>query len=135
MAKLNGSLLAIVLAVTALPAWTKDTTYHDPRNPSFSVLVPDGWLASKTDSGVDLHHGNSNVMVWVVTGNIPPADMVANITSQFQKQAKEFRMMDKGECRFGGQKGAYTVFSGISPNGTPEVTRIINMTNGQLQYT
>jgi hypothetical protein len=43
--------------------------------------------------------------------------------------------MDKGECRFGGQKGAYIIFSGISPNGTPEISRLVSMTNGQLVYT
>jgi Short C-terminal domain len=134
MAKLTAIFMAMVLAIAALPAFAKDTTYRDPRNPSFGLLVPDGWTASKTDSGVNLNHGSSSVILFIVTGSRPPADMVADLTAQFQKQAKNFRPMDKGECRFGGQKGAYAEFSGIGPNGTAEVTRIVSMTNGQLVY-
>ena len=55
--------------------------------------------------------------------------------AQFQKQAKDFRQIERGECQFGGEKGAYMVFSGISPNGTPEISRLVTMTNGQMVYT
>jgi hypothetical protein len=134
MVKSASIFMAVFLLVAALPVLAKDTTYRDPRNPSFSVLVPDGWTAGKTDSGVNLQHGGSSVILWAVTGARPPADMVADIASQIQKQAKNFREMDKGECRFGGQMGAYRVFSGISPNGTSEVTKVVSMTNGQLVY-
>jgi len=135
MPKLTSLVLVIVLAVAAVPALAKETTYRDPRNPSFSLLVPDGWTASKTDSGVSLRRGKSSVILMAATGNRPPADMVADIAGQFKNQAKNFREMDKGECRFGGQEGAYTVFFGVGPNGTADITRVVSMTNGQLVYT
>lgn len=123
-----------VLLLAALAAFASDTTYHDPRNPSFSLLVPDGWTAKRTDSGVSLSHGNTAVLLNAVSGSRPADDMLADVVSQFQKQAKNFHDMDKGACRFGREKGAYAVFSGISPNGTPEVTKVVTMTNGQLVY-
>lgn len=127
--------VAGLLALAASPCFATDTTYRDPRNPSFSLLVPDGWAAKRTDSGVNLSHGGSSALLFAVTGNRAAGDMVADIVGQVQKQGKNVRDMDKGECRFGGQKGAYWLFSGTSPNGTPEVTKIVSMTNGQLVYT
>jgi hypothetical protein len=127
--------LAAVLVFAALPGFASDTTYRDPRNPSFSVVVPDGWTAKRTDSGVNLSHGGSSALLLAVTGTRAPDDMVADIVSQIQKQGKNVRDMGKGECRFGGQKGSYWLFSGISPNGTAEVTKVVSMTNGQLVYT
>ena len=135
MPRIAPIILTAMLAVAAVPALAKDTTYRDPRNPSFSLLVPDGWTASKTDSGVSLSHGKSSVILMIATGSRPPSDMVADIVGQFRNQAKNFRQMDSGDCRFGGQQGAYTVFFGIGPNGTADITRVVSMTNGQLVYT
>jgi Short C-terminal domain len=135
MAKLASKLsMAGVLVLAVVSAFASDTTYRDPRNPSFSVVVPDGWTAKTTNSGVNLGHGNSSVILMSVSGSRPAPDMLADLVSQFQNQAKNFHSIDKGECRFGGQQGVYSVFSGISPNGTLEVTRIVTMTNGQLVY-
>ncbi len=135
MARLLSMICAVGLLVSgALRGFAADTTYRDPRNPSFTLMVPDGWTAKRTDSGVNLSHGNSSAMLFAVTGNRPADDMLGDLVSQIQKQGKNVRNMDKGECRFGGQKGAYWVFSAISPNGTPEVTKVVTMTNGQLVY-
>lgn len=135
MAKLASMVNTVaVLAVATLAAFANDTTYRDPRNPSFSLLVPDGWTATRIDSGVSLSHDNTTVILRGVSGSRPADDMLADIVSQFQKQAKNFHDMDKGGCRFGGEKGAYAVFSGTSPNGTSEVTKVVTMTNGQLVY-
>lgn len=135
MAKLASMVSMIgVLLLIALAALANDTTYHDPRHPSFSLLVPDGWTAKRIDSGVSLSHGNTSVMLTAVSGSRPADDMLADVVSQFQKQTKNFHDMDKGTCRFGGEKGAYAAFSGTSPNGTSEVTKVVTMTNGQLVY-
>lgn len=135
MAKFTKVLLAAVLATAACPSFAKDTTYRDPRNPSFSLLVPDGWTASRTNSGVSVSHGYTTVILLASTGNRPPADMVADIESQMQKQAKNFHEISKGACQFGRQKGAYTQFLSTGPNGTTEIARVVSMTNGQIVYT
>ncbi|HZP04113.1 MAG TPA: SHOCT domain-containing protein [Terracidiphilus sp.] len=135
MAKLPSLFsLAGVLVLTAIPGFASETTYHDPRNPSFSLVVPDGWTAKRTDSGVSLNHGNSSAILMAITGNRSATDMLEDIVGQMQKQAREFRPMDKGACRFGGQQGAYSQFSSVGPNGTAEVVKVIAMTNGQLVY-
>ena len=126
--------MAGLLLLATLPGFAKDTTYKDPRNPSFSILVPDGWAAKRTDSGVSLSHVNSSVILNITAGSRPADDMLADVVSQFQKQARSFRDIDKGQCRFGGEKGVYAVFSGIGPNGTSQITKVVTMTNGQLVY-
>ena len=71
MAKRIAIVVAVILIATALPGFAKDTTYRDARSPSWSVLVPDGWTASRTDQGVTLNHATTSAMVWVVQGSRP----------------------------------------------------------------
>src|SRR6516225_6000067 len=89
--------VAGLLALAAFPGFANDTTYRDARNPSFSLVVPDGWTAKRTDSGVNLSHGGSSALLLAVTGTRAPDDMVADIVSQIQKQGKNVRDMGKGE--------------------------------------
>ena len=53
-------MLAIALA---FPAGAADSTYRDPRQPSFTLLVPDGWTAEKNSQGVTISRGDSWFML------------------------------------------------------------------------
>jgi rhodanese-related sulfurtransferase len=47
-------MLVILIGIIAgaIPALAADTIYRDPRQPSFTLLVPDGWTAERDDQGV-----------------------------------------------------------------------------------
>ena len=65
--------------ITLSSAWAADTTYRDQRQPSFTLLVPDCWTASRTDQGVTLRHGKSSFELWIISGTAQPGAALVQI--------------------------------------------------------
>ena len=129
--------LFLALMCSLMPSLSlgADTTYHDPRQPSFTLLVPDGWKLSKTDDGIKIDRGTSWVQLFVQKGATEPGAILVQFRPQFERQWKNFREVSAGGVSFGGQKGAYAVYAGIPPSGVSGITKVVTMTNGRLTYT
>jgi hypothetical protein len=125
----------IVLSQISSPAWAADTTYRDQRQPSFALLVPDGWTANQTDHGVNISHGHNYFYLAIVNGASSPGSMLVQIRPQLERQFKDFRELEAGQVSFGGTQGSYAVYSGVPPSGIPAVERVVSMTNGKLTFT
>jgi hypothetical protein len=134
MSRLIGTFVAFCIAVAVCPASAKDTIYKDPRKPSYTLLVPNGWEAVANKQGVKLSGGAGWGQLLVENGAHGPVQALASFTKMFENQYKDFRVDDTGKCRFGGGDGVYTVLSGVAPNGKHSITRIVTMTNGVLTY-
>jgi hypothetical protein len=129
------TFLLIAVSVVAAPASAGDSSYRDPRQPSFTVLIPHGWTAARTNEGVQLAVGTSWANLAVLSSAVQPGAMLVQIRSQFERQWKNFREVDSGGVVFGGQKGAYATYAGIPPSGVGGITKVVTMTNGRLTYT
>jgi hypothetical protein len=127
--------LAVAYSAAVDPTFANDTTYKDPRQPSFTLLVPDGWTVVKTERGVDLKHGETAEVTLFVQGQaIDPSDFMRQVLPQIQQQHKNFRVIEQGACLFGRQSGSYIIYSGIGPKGPALTTKMVAMSNGQLTY-
>ena len=115
-------------------AQAADSTYRDPRQPSFTLLVPEGWTAEPNDQGVMLRRDDGYFMLRVSGGATPPGAMLVQLRPQFERQWKGFRELEAGRVAFGGQDGAYAVYAGVPPSGIESIARIVAMTNGRLSY-
>jgi hypothetical protein len=130
------SALVVLLAASEHIAYAADTLYRDPRKPSFTIMVPDGWNVERDRSGVILRRGASRAQVSVMN---PPAQsseaLFYSVKQQLMNQSKNFRELGSGSVRFGGQPGLFLTFSAIPPiGGTTEITRLVVMTDGRLSY-
>jgi len=130
----NFSILFSLCLLT--PAVTVgDTTYTDPRRPSFTLLVPSAWTIVRTDTGVDLKHGDdAEVTLFVYGKAIDPNDFMRNALPQVKQQHKDFRLIEQGACLFGRESGAYAIYTGVGPKGPALKVKLVTMTNGQLTY-
>lgn len=128
-------LILALLCALAPTVTVADTTYTDPRRPSFTLLVPSAWTIVRTDTGVDLKHGDAAEVTLFVYGKaIDPNDFMRNALPQIKEQHKDFRLIDQGACLFGKESGAYAVYSGVGPKGPALKVKLVTMTNGQLTY-
>lgn len=127
-------VISIVIVAGAVPALAADTTYRDPRQPSFTLLVPDGWTLERTDQGATLRRDDSYFQIWVSGGATSPGTMLVQIRPQIERQTKQFRELEAGRTTFGGQHGTYFVYTGVPPSGINSITRIVAMTNGRLTF-
>jgi hypothetical protein len=127
-------LVVCAVACVSGTALANDSIYRDPRRPSFTLLVPDGWTAEKTEQGVRLKRGTGFVGVWVRPGGASPGAILVQLRPQFERQYKNFRELQSGQMMLGGHKGAYAVYAGIPPSGVETVTRVATMTDGRLTY-
>jgi len=128
-------LFALIgIVACAVPALAADTTYRDPRKPSFTLLVPDGWTAERTEQGVTLRRGDSFFQLRVLGEAISPGAMLVRLRPQFERQYKQFRELEAGRTTFGEQDGAYAIYTGVPPSGISSMTRIVTMTNGRLTF-
>jgi hypothetical protein len=134
MSRLIATLLTLGTVVAFCTASAKDTIYKDPRKPSYTLLVPDGWEAVTNRQGVKLPGGAGWGQLLVQNGAHEPGQTIVSFTKMFESQYKDFRVANTTKCRFGGGDGASIVFSGVSPNGKRSNTRIVTMTNGVLTY-
>ena len=126
--------LALVIDLMICPALAKETIYRDPRQPSFTLLVPDGWSAAKTDQGVEIRHDRTAVVMLVVqTESVDPSNLIAE-APQLEKR-EGFHLIEKGGCVFGSQNGAYIIYSLKRTDGPTLITKEVMMTTGHLTYT
>jgi hypothetical protein len=112
-----------------------ESIFRDPRQPgSFTVAVPAGWTALKTDTGVTLEKqpaGSGMAQVWIQPQvNNPPAAVIASL----EKQWKDLRKSDGGEVRFAGQRGGYGVFTGVGTSGKPIIIKVVTTTDGKTTF-
>jgi hypothetical protein len=127
--------LALIIGTSVIsPARAVDTNYRDPRQPSYSLLVPDGWTIARTEQGVQLSRGTAHGYLLASRGAVPAGALLAQLRQQFESQSKIFREIASGELPFGGQRGAYGVYSAVSPTGLPVVLRVMTTTNGRMAY-
>jgi hypothetical protein len=126
--------MVLMVLITLSSAWAADTTYRDQRQPSFTLLVPDGWTASRTDQGVSLRHGESTFELGIMSGTAQPGAVLVQIRPQLESQWKEFREVDAGRVTFGGLNGAYAVYAGVPPSGSRSFQRVVTMTNGRMTF-
>jgi hypothetical protein len=126
-------MLAIAVAV-ALPAVAADSTYRDPRQPSFTLLVPDGWTAASNNQGVTISREDSYFMLRVFPPSMSPGALLVQVRPQIEQQSKQFRELDAGRTRFGGLDATYVVYGGVPPSGVDSIQRIVAATNGQLTF-
>ncbi len=127
-------LTALLALASVAPAAAADATYTDPRQPSFTLLVPDGWTATRIDSGVVMSHGKSFFNLFVAKGATSPGAMLVQIRPQLEKQWQQFHETESGKTQFGGQSAAFEVYGGIPPSGVPSTERIVAMTDGTFRY-
>src|SRR4051794_38612380 len=126
--------MVLTMLITLSSAWAADTTYRDQRQPSFTLLVPDSWTASRIDQGVTLSHGKSFFTLAVKSGTAQPGAVLVQLRPQIESQSKEFREIDAGRVTFGGQNGGYAVYAGVPPSGIRSFRRVVTMTNGRLTF-
>jgi hypothetical protein len=136
MSRLISFISFVAVAASTVPAFAKDTIYREPRRPSFTILVPDGWTVSTTAQGISLKDSEGDdIQLFLQRNAMEPSEYMDNILlPQVRKQTQNFRLIDRGACLFGKQSGAYAVLSGISPNGGNYTTKFVTMTNGQATY-
>ena len=135
MRRLRFALLALAFLFTVIASLARDTTYMDPRRPSFALLVPDGWTIVKTENGVDLKHEDSAEVTLFVQGRaVDPSDFIRNALPQIKQQHKNFHLIDQGACLFGKESASYIIYSGIGPKGPALTVKMVTMTNGHLTY-
>jgi len=134
MTAFRALLAALVMIAFVGPAGAADSTYRDPRQPSFTLLVPDGWTAEPNDQGVMLRRDDSYFMLRVTGGATSPGAMLVQLRPQFERQWKPFREVEAGRVVFGGQDAAYAVYAGVPPSGIESIARIVAMTNGRLTF-
>jgi hypothetical protein len=128
------AFLLTVASVTVSPALGEDKSYRDPRQPSFTLLVPNGWALTRTEQGVNLANGTGYAQLGVLRDTQQPGAMLVQVRTQIEQQYKNFREIDSGGSRFGGQKGLYGVYSGIPPSGVNSIMKVVTMNNGQFTY-
>jgi hypothetical protein len=128
--------LGLGLAILAMhvPVQAGDAVYRDPRQPSFTLEVPDGWAAERHNQGVTLQRDDSYFALRVRGGATSSGAMLVQLRPQFERQWQQLRELGAGATVFGGQPGAYMVLAGTPPSGIPSVIRIVTMTNGRLTY-
>jgi hypothetical protein len=126
--------ILIAMLVACGPVHAADTTYRDPRQPSFTLLVPQGWKAQPNEQGVVLSRDDSYFMLCAMAGATTPGAMLVQLRPQFEQQWKPFRELEAGRVVFGGKDGAYVVYAGVPPSGIESTTRIVVMTDGRLTY-
>jgi hypothetical protein len=63
-----GHVLFVLIGIVAaaVPALAADTTYRDPHQPPFTLLVPNGWMAERTEQDVTLRRGDSFFLLRVL---------------------------------------------------------------------
>lgn len=127
------SFLAVFLAAVS-PACAADSTYRDPRQPSFTLLVPDGWTATSNNHGVMVSRDDNYLMLRVFSGTMSPGALLVQVRPQFEQQWKQFREIETGRTRFGGLDGTFVIYGGVPPSGIESIQRIVAATNGQLTY-
>jgi len=127
-------LVAVVVCITQ-SAQAADTTYRDRRQPSFTLLVPDGWTATATNEGVTIARGSDSFHLNVQLGARQPGEVLVSMRPQFQRQLQGFRELAAGKLQFGGQTGAFAVYAGVPPSGIGGIDRIVTMTDGRLTFT
>jgi hypothetical protein len=126
--------VGLISGLTTGPGFAADTSYRDPRQPSFTLLVPDGWTLTRNDQGVKLNRGTTWVQLVVQKGTGQPGAILVQTRPQFERQWKNFREIGSGDVSFGGQKGAYAVYAGVPPSGANAITKLVTMTDGRLTY-
>ncbi len=126
--------LSILLALTTISPAAADTVYTDPRQPSFTLLVPDGWTVTRTKESVIVSHGKSFFHLGVLSGALSPGAALTQNRPQMEKQWQQLQETESGQARFGGQPAAFAVYSGIPPSDVPSVERVVAMTNGTMSY-
>jgi hypothetical protein len=129
------ALLLIIGDAAISPVFSGDTSYRDPRRPSFTMLIPDSWTATKTDQGVTIRRSPSYAFLHVAGNAVQPGAMLVQIRPQLERQWKNFQEIDSGAAMFGGQQGAYAIYAGVPPSGVREIMKVVTMTNGRLTYT
>ena len=128
------ALVMVGGGLVPLVALADDAIYRDPRQPSFTLLVPDGWTAETNRGGVTIRRGTSWAQVNVKPGIAEPSAVLVQVRPQFERQWKNFREVESGEVMLSGYKGAYAVYTGIPPSGVNEITKLLTMTTGQMTY-
>jgi len=84
MRRLFLTLLAGIALAGA--AGAADTTYRDPRKPSFALLVPDGWTAEPHGQGVTIQRDGAYFVLLVNSGATSPGAMLVQMRSQIEPQ-------------------------------------------------
>ena len=80
-----------------------ESIFRDPRQPGpFSVVVPAGWTALKTDTGVKLEKqpaGSGVAQVWIHPQvNTPPAAVIASLEKEWKDLEKRKRARSFSEA-------------------------------------
>lgn len=134
LGRLACALVMIGGSLVPLAAFANDALYRDPRQPSFSLLVPDGWTAEKNSTGVTIRRGGSWAQVAVKPGMAEPAAVLVQIRPQIERQSRNFRELETGAMTLSGYKGAYVIYSAIPPSGVSEIAKLVTLTTGQMTY-
>lgn len=123
------------LLISATPALAEDSIYRDPRQPSFTLLVPDGWRAEPNDRGVTLMRDSSYFMLSVSPGGSSPGAMLVRARPQVERQWQQFRETESGATMFGGKNASYASYAGTPPSSLSSTLKIVTMDNGALAFT
>jgi hypothetical protein len=127
-------LVALACCIAQI-AHAADTIYRDRRQPSFTLLVPDGWTAAATNEGVTVARGGNSFHLNVQLGARQPGEILVSLRPQFQRQLQGFHELAAGKLQFGGRAGAFAVYAGVPPSGISGIDRIVTMTDGRLTFT
>lgn len=109
--------------------------YRETRRPSFTLFVPNGWTTTKTELGIKLISGKNAYASVQVFGWIAPAESILmQLQDDFERQLEGFRQIESGRVPFGGHKGVYAIYSGVSNAGVEMTIRIVLMTYDRHTY-
>jgi hypothetical protein len=135
MKPLSCILLALVTYVMTFYATSAaESVYRDPQG-RFILRVPDRWTTAPTNGGVSIKSGKAWAQVRVFSGIGNSSDLLSFLSEQIKNQSKDFREINSGPCRFGGQQGTCGLYSGVNPRGVATILKIAALVTGGKGYT
>jgi hypothetical protein len=135
MKPLTSMLLALMTCAAMFHvASAVESVYRDPQG-RFILRVPDRWTTAPTDGGVSIKSGKAWAEVIVFSGIGNSIDLLSFLSEQIKNQSKNFKEINSGPCRFGGQQGTCGLYSGVDPRGIASILKIAAMVTGGKGYT
>src|ERR1039457_252377 len=100
----------------------------------FSLVVPNGWVASPIGDGVQVKSGNALASVAVSDGRQDADRLLLSLGGQIAGQWSYFKEMEHGVASLGGQKAAFGVFGGRNPQGVQSMLRIVTTSTDRYSF-
>ncbi len=127
------TIATVSLTLLAVSPAIGDTQYRDPKR-RFTISIPAGWQQKTQDNNLQLSKGRAFVNLLILPGGGTADGTLSALASQIGGQWKNFKVQDRGECRFGGQTGACMGATGVNPAGVAAFMMIDAVVTGGAGY-